>query len=131
MPKKEPKQKSDNVPTVLQIMRDSTKRKEKMYRKVTDNIALIKKSQTTNEAKLNRFDDKFDRIEMGLANLKLEISEVEKGLTDRFTKFTNKLFTKIDPLLIEIENGRVDRELTTQRFVDLEKRIETLEKAAN
>lgn len=67
------------------------------------------------------------RIDEKIENLKYEIKE---QLRDQLSTF----MTRIDPILIEVENSRIDRELTTAGIEKLkisakdhEKRIKKLE----
>lgn len=54
--------------------------------------------------------------------------EIIGEVKDMFTESNSKLYSRIDPILSEIENSRIDRELTTEKLEDHEKRIKKLER---
>ena len=61
-----------------------------------------------------RFDEFEDRLER----------KIGESITDAMDKF----YTRIDPILAEVENARIDRELTSEQLNDHEKRIKKLER---
>ena len=60
-----------------------------------------------------RFDEFEDRL--------------DQKLDDKLTKAMDKLYTRIDPLLSELENSRDDRTITTDQIANLDRRVATLE----
>ena len=153
MPKKISKQNEDNDGMkVLNIIRTSTKKKEKMYKKVTDDIRSIKETQKKIDQRFEKtdqrfekidqrfekidqrfekIDQRFDRVDSQIADIKLEFVKFEERMENVISNSANKLYTRIDPLLKELEDKRLDRELSTQKSREIEMRIEKLEKAAN
>lgn len=65
------------------------------------------------------------------AEMQVAVKEAEERLKEFITQSNDKLYTRIDPLLSELEDSRLDRELSTEKSSELEKRIEKLEKAVN
>lgn len=65
------------------------------------------------------------------AEIRLAMNDLETAMDVKLTKFQSDLYIKINPFLEEIEDNRIDRELTTQKFTDLENRVVVLEKAVN
>lgn len=65
-----------------------------------------------------RIDGRFEEFEGRLDR------KIDTSITDAMDKF----YTRIDPILAEIENVRIDRELTTEKLNDHEKRIKKLER---
>ena len=132
MSKKITKQKEDNDGMkVLNIIRTSTKNKEKMYKKVTDDIHSIKETQKKVNQKFEKIDKRLDRVDVNMAGIKQELVSFEERMERVITNSANKLYTRIDPLLTELENARLDHEFSTQKDSEFEVRIEKLEKAAN
>jgi hypothetical protein len=66
-----------------------------------------------------------------VAEIAVSIKESEDNLSQRFTEFSDKMYARNDPILAEVENARIDRVLSTQKDVELEDRIESLEQKIN
>ena len=65
------------------------------------------------------------------AEMRVVVRESEERLDIKLTKFADKMYSRIDPILAEVEDARVDRELATENMRKIEKRVQTLEKAVN
>jgi hypothetical protein len=89
------------------------------------------------EGKMNgRFDDfegkmngRFDEFE-GIMNGRFDEFEgrIERKVDETISKSMNQLYTRIDPLLSEIENNRIDRVLTTDQLQTLKRRADNHER---
>lgn len=64
-----------------------------------------------------RMDSRFDEFEDGL----------DRKLEEKLTKAMSTLYTRIDPILAEVEDSRVERGLMNEQLDDHEKRIKKLE----
>ena len=53
--------------------------------------------------------------------------EIIGEVKDIIRESNSSLYTRIDPLLSELENNRLDRELTTEQLRNLDKRVTKLE----
>ena len=65
-------------------------------------------------------------LQLGLLKTELK-DEIISEVRDMFTESNSKFYTRIDPLLSELENARLDREVTTEKLENHEKRIKKLE----
>lgn len=54
--------------------------------------------------------------------------DILREVKDMFAESISKLYSRIDPILAEIENHRIDREFTTEKLEDHEKRIKKIER---
>ncbi len=67
-----------------------------------------------------------------LNNLRLELTlrfeEFELKVTDIISNAIDKLYTRIDPILSEVVNARVDRDMSTESIEDLRRKTKDHEK---
>lgn len=63
-------------------------------------------------------------LDVRLGMLKGEITRETREI---ITENNSIIFERIDPILSEVENARVDRELATHKLEDLDKRVTKLE----
>jgi polyhydroxyalkanoate synthesis regulator phasin len=59
--------------------------------------------------------------------LSLFKDQIVDEVRDLISESNSKLYTRIDPLLTELEDRRLDRELTTEQISSLDKRVTALE----
>jgi BMFP domain-containing protein YqiC len=53
--------------------------------------------------------------------------EIRTEVRETISAAMSKLYTRIDPLLVELEDRRLDREITTEQLRNLDKRVTKLE----
>lgn len=125
----------------------------KAYKSLSTNkkTSTIEKSLAQIQHQLKLMEEKNNRIESKLmfeimsqgtktrknlestfaAEIAVAVQESNDNLDKKLTEFSDKMFTRIDPILAEVENARIDRELTTEKFQKLEKRVDKIEKIIN
>ncbi len=59
--------------------------------------------------------------------LSTRFDDFEEKMRILFTENNSVIFTRIDPLLSELEDKRLDREITTQKLEELDARVTKLE----
>lgn len=125
---------SNSRSELLKVIQDSTNRKEKMHKKVINDLATLEKTQKefgeSVNKKLSELASK-DDLDARTVSLFDRLTKIEELFDKKFTVFSDKLYTRIDSLLAELENIRLDREFSTQKLTELENRVKTLEKAVN
>lgn len=79
------------------------------------------------------FEERF-QSEMSLTQklLRLEIlssgADIKKGVENALSNFQNKFFSRMDPLLRELEEKREDREIGSNQMKDLREQVNSLGK---
>jgi hypothetical protein len=53
--------------------------------------------------------------------------KVGRKIEDSITNAMGKFYERVDTILAQVENARIDREMTTQKLEDLDKRVTKLE----
>lgn len=61
--------------------------------------------------------------------LDVKFGEFEEKMKSFIVENNSAIFSRIDPLLSELENSRIDREYTTEKLEDHEARIKKLEQS--
>ena len=74
----------------------------------------------------SRLTELEDRLDVKLA---MQKDGITREVRDIITENNSAIFTRIDPILSEVENARIDRELGTEQLRKLEKRVEKLERS--
>lgn len=117
-----------------------------------DEFTGLKNEVNGLKGKLNGLKDEFNGLRSEFSGLRSEFSGLKDdfsglkseftGLRGEFAAFReeirieiketvtsamDKLYTRIDPILAEVKNARIDRELTSDRLEDHKKRIKKLE----
>lgn len=79
---------------------------------------------------LDRALDKKLESELAIFETKIDmkIDNLKRELSDLFVDQIDNLVTRIDPLLSELEDSRLDREISTEQMQNHEKRITKIEK---
>lgn len=100
-----------------------------MKKKTTDNLVTegyLDKKLAVQEKHL----DKKLAVQEEYIDVKLSLQkdEILGAVKDMFTESNSKLYTRIDPLLAEIDDNRVDRAITTEKLENHEKRLKKLER---
>ena len=93
-----------------------------------DSINFMKKKTNSPVVTEEYLDSRLDEFE-GVINGRFDEFEdrIERKVDETISKSMDKLYTRIDPLLSELENNRLDRDLTTEQLRNLEKRVTKLE----
>ena len=82
--------------------------------------------------KIERLTFEFERIQKVVRfEVMSNTLNVRQQLERQISEFKDELFTRIDPLLSEIENSRIDREISTVQLEELKENIKVLEKRIN
>lgn len=82
-----------------------------------------------------RFGDFNKQVDARFGDFRAELNgkftefeyRIQRGVDEAISKAMDKLYTRIDPLLSEIENNRIDSEMTTDKLEDHERRLQKLE----
>lgn len=97
----------------------------------TPELITIKDFENLNKKMDKRFDQVFKEIVRTQKWLRLEIMsntiDARKRIEENLYKFKDELFTRIDPILTEVENARIDRELSTEQTEDIKNTIKKLQ----
>lgn len=63
-----------------------------------------------------------------LAKVEIKFSETEQRLDDRAKQYNSDILTRFDTWAGELDQARIDRELTSAKINDHDKRLKKLEK---
>ena len=87
---------------------------EKLEKRLTKKIEQVLKELDRNQ-KIFRFEIMSNTI------------DVRQRLEKQIYEFKNDLYTKINPILAEVEDARIDRELSTEQAEEFKAKIKMLE----
>ena len=89
---------------------------------------MKKKAEGSNLVTKDHLDERFNEFE-GVINGRFDEFEdrLKRELGETITNAMDKLYTRIDPLLSELEDRRLDRDITTEQIRNLDKRVTKLE----
>lgn len=96
---------------------------------------MNKKTSGSETITKDHFDRKIGILHSEFGDFKAEMrsefvgfkDEIRREIKETITSVMDKFYSRIDPLLREVEDAREDREITTAKLTNHERRIKKLE----
>ena|SRR3989344_4095085 len=72
-----------------------------------------------------KMDERFDNYEV---RIDLKLDSFKREVEDSIQKGIDRVLTRIDPILAEVENAKIDRDLSTEQMEQVKRKVKDHEK---